>query len=196
MKVKVRTRLRGAYYAQLLSFPCNLHRADSNGSASYRPPRFDSLGVEGLNESKVNGSGTSFANTSSPVRAEALKAQEPQRLDDELPPPTLSAPPASIPFVASQNEPVITVSAGSATDAETSGKIDNDSAGSNMAVFGTVPEEKNPLFQFGFSQMPGVLQSSTGEAGDTSMSQANNSDEQQFALNFSQMVDTQAMTQA
>lgn len=70
----------------------------------------------------------------------------------------------------------------------------NGSSTSQKATAGTAQLDPDPLFHFGFSQMPGVFQASTGEEADTSMTAANDSDEQ-FALNFSQLVDTQAMTQ-
>lgn len=70
----------------------------------------------------------------------------------------------------------------------------NGSSTSHKASAGAAQLDPDPLFHFGFSQLPGILQASTGEEADTLMTAANDSDEQ-FALNFSQLVDTQAMTQ-
>lgn len=55
-------------------------------------------------------------------------------------------------------------------------------------------ESRNLGFQFGFSQMPGILPATSTEAADASM-EDNSSSSEQFALNFSQLVETDAMTQ-
>lgn len=94
----------------------------------------------------------------------------------------------------SQPEPSTVTRKDNATPIVEEAALSNDIAASQVAAAGTAQEDPDSLFHFGFSQMPGLIQGLSEEVRDTSMASANSSDEH-FALNFSQVIDTQAMTQ-
>lgn len=148
------------------------------------------MGPQDYSEVGGSGSGLSFANASSPPRIYASQRVPSQ--EDELPPPVFSAPPASIPLVASQLEQVASQIESSAVAVVND--LQRDIPGTQMATLGTYSLEQETAFQFGFSQVPGILQSVPKEAVEDTGEDNSNSSEQ-FALHYSQLIDTDAMTQ-
>ena len=184
-KVKVRTK---SPPLETKSHICNTFHADSNESASFRPPRLSSFGAQNYSETVGSGSGLSFAYASSPPRIYASQPVHTQ--EDELSPPVFSAPPASIPLVASQLDQIASQMESFAVPPTT----DDVRRETQMATLGTYTNEQETSFHFGFSQVPGILQSVSREPVDDTVEDNSNSSEQ-FALHYSQLVDTDAMTQ-
>lgn len=190
---------------------------DSNESASFRAPRLDFTGVHESNATNSNASGLSFIQGSSPP--ELYGSQSRNLQEDELPPPVLSAPPASIHSVvdrmaeeaqsqaalgerrleealqeAEQAEQLASAQTEDNANASIPSNLPNSPRRPQVAVLQAYPEGGDSLFQFGFSQVPALLQTNSLNVVGTSEQEASNTNVQ-FALNFSQVVDSQAMTQ-
>lgn len=166
---------------------------DSNESASFRAPRLQPLefSASSNDASKPVNTTLSSAQASSPPFVEASHDSHAQ--EDELPPPIFSAPPASIPQVASQLE------SGSQPTESPSLKLPEDTHNAVPDDLTTLATDtgtgtQNGFFQFGFSQVAGILESTSNEIADTGMQDRSDSSEQ-FALHYSQLIDTDAMTQ-
>jgi hypothetical protein len=148
---------------------------DSNESASYRPPRFDtnenmasqshasrSVGVDSSALSSLHAS-------SPPDKSIEAELHASTRYDDELAPPILSAPPASIPLAHSQDprltspdpvNPLAQSGDGIPADREQASII------SQIAAVGTQIDERDGAFMMHFSQMPGISENITGLESD------------------------------
>lgn len=114
--------------------------------------------------------------------------------EDELPPPIFSAPPASIPQVASQLDSVAQASESPAPILAGDAQKVLPEVQMDAIATSTNPDEGQGPFQFGFSQVAGIMQSTSEEIVETEVQEPSDSSEQ-FGLHYSQLIDADAMTQ-
>lgn len=203
----------------LLSLKCTLtpllFPTESYDSGSHLPPRIQQLRPEQPSVRPNNPAGldsqidvTSFMQSIEPSMSHSQVAIREPLYQDELPPPELSAPPASIPFVQSQQEIpseeqlfqhyIAEPSSEPGDSEQIAVTIAPNSASSKEADAGTALQDRDGAFTFNFSQDPDAFDRSPrlAHVSDSNLEKVTEETEPEtFGIHASQVMELDAFTQ-